>query len=106
MAEKIKKQDNVLVAAGRDKGKTGKVLGIKKKAGKAVVEGVNVYKKHQKPSKKYPQGGIIDVTVPIEMSNLMVICKTCNKAVKVRFKNTGKDKRRICAKCGEVVDAS
>jgi len=106
MSSKIRKQDLVLVTAGKDKNKTGKVLSVLKKSDKAVVEGVNIFKKHQKPSKKYPQGGIIDVTVPVNISNLMVVCQSCNKPSRVKFKNTGKDKRRICGKCGEVINAS
>lgn len=106
MAFKIKKQDTVIVIAGKDKNKTGKVLSVRVKDKKAIVEGVNIFKKHQKPSKKYPQGGIVDVTMPIEMSNLMLVCASCNKPTRIRFKNTGKDKRRICAKCGEVINAA
>lgn len=106
MASKIKKNDTVLIIAGRDKSKTGKVLAVSPKAGKAVVEGVNIYKKHQKPSNKYPQGGIIDVTLPIEISNMAVVCAGCNKPSRVKFKNDGKEKRRICGKCGEVINAA
>lgn len=106
MAFKIRKNDTVIVTTGKDKNKTGKVLFVSPKNEKAVVEGVNIYKKHQKPSNKYPQGGIIDVTVPINFSNLMVVCQTCNKPTRVKFKNVGKDKRRVCGKCGEVINAS
>lgn len=106
MASKIVKQDTVIVTAGKDKNKTGKVLSVVKKSNKAVVEGVNIFKKHQKPSKKYPQGGIIDVTLPMSISNLMVVCQACNKPTRIRFKNSAKDKRRVCVKCGEVINAS
>lgn len=102
----IKKNDNVLVITGKDKGKTGKVLSVMLKTGKIVVEGVNQYKKHIKPSNKYPQGGIIDFNAPMETSNVMVICSGCSKASRLKVKNTGNDKRRVCGKCGEVVDAS
>lgn len=102
----IKKGDQVLVTAGRDKGKTGKVLTVNTKVLKAVVDGVNIYKKHVKPSSKYPQGGIIDKNVPIVISNLAVVCPACQKPTRIGYKNTGRDKRRFCKKCGEVVDAS
>jgi large subunit ribosomal protein L24 len=102
----IKKNDNVLVIAGKDKGKTGKILSVFLKTGKVVVEGINQYKKHIKPSGKYPQGGIIDFNAPMEASNVMVICPGCSKSSRVKVKNTGKDKRRICGKCGEVIDAA
>jgi len=100
---KITKGDIVLVAAGKDRGKTGKVISVDAVSGRAIVEGLNIYKKHVKPSKKYPQGGIIDKNQPIQISNLMIICQGCKKAVKVKMKNFGKEKRRACKNCGEVV---
>lgn len=103
---RIKKGDNVLVLAGKDRNKTGKIIKINTKDKKAVVEGINIVKKHIKPSQKYPQGGIIDKNAPLQISNLMVICPSCKKAARVKVKNTGKDKRRVCGKCGEVLDAS
>jgi len=103
---KVKKSDRVLMISGRDRGKAGKVISVNPKLKTAVVEGINLYKKHAKPSRKYPQGGIIDVNVPVKISNLMVICPACQKAVRTKYKNTGKDKRRICNKCHEVIDAA
>lgn len=102
----IIKGDIVLVLNGKDRAKTGKVVLIDPKSSKALVEGVNVYKKHVKPSKKYPQGGIIDVNARISLSNLMVICPSCKKATKVNAKNLRKEKRRVCKKCGEVISAA
>lgn len=99
----IKKNDQVIVIAGKDKGKTGKVMNVNNKTAKAAVEGLNVYKKSVKPSKKYPQGGIIDINSPIQISNLMVICPACKKAARIGVKNSGKEKRRICKKCSEVI---
>ncbi len=103
---KIKKNDTVLVLAGKDRGKTGKVVSVNPKGNSVLVEGVNKFKKNAKPSNKYPQGGIIDITKPINISNAQVICASCNKPTRVFFKNSGTQKRRICRKCGEVVDAS
>lgn len=103
---KIRKNDNVVVITGKDKGKVGKVIAVLPKDGKVIVEGVNIVKKHQKPSKKYPQGGIIDKNMPMQSGNIMIICKSCNKPTRLGFKNSGKDKRRICKQCGEVVDAA
>lgn len=99
----IKKGDTVLIAKGKDRGKTGKVVKIVT-PDKLLVEGLNQYKKHIKPSKKYPQGGIIDTPLPLQVSNVMIICPTCNKAVRVRSLDSGKEKRRVCAKCNEVLD--
>ncbi len=99
----IKRGDTVLITKGKDRGKTGKVVRIVA-PDKLLVEGLNQYKKHIKPSKKYPQGGIIDTPMPMQISNTMIICPTCKKAVRIRFKNSGKEKRRVCAKCSEVLD--
>jgi large subunit ribosomal protein L24 len=99
----IKKGDQVLVGAGKDKGKTGKVIYVDKKSLRVAVEGLNVYKKNVKPSKKYPQGGIIDINAPMAISNLTLVCGSCKKATRVGLKNSGKDKRRICKKCSEVI---
>jgi len=99
----VKKGDTVLVIKGKDRGKTAKVVKIVAPE-KLLLEGLNQYKKHIKPSKKYPQGGIIDTPLPMQASNTMIICPTCKKAVRARNKNSGKEKRRICAKCSEVLD--
>lgn len=106
MSLRLKKNDLVLVIAGKDKGKTGKVVLVDPKNGFVVVEGVALVKKHQKPSKKYPQGGIIDKNMPIRIENVMVVCGSCNKATRVGYKNDSKDKTRVCKKCGEVLNAS
>jgi large subunit ribosomal protein L24 len=103
---KIKKGDTVLVVTGKDNAKTGKIVSVDPKNNKAIVDGINIYKKHVKPNKKYPQGGIIDKSVPIRISNLMVICPNCKKATRIGKKNIGREKRRVCLKCKEVVDAS
>ncbi len=103
---KIIKGDIVLVQTGKDRGKTGKVVSVDIKSERAVVEGLNVYKKHVKPSKKYPQGGIIDKNVAMKASNLMIVCQGCKKAVRVSMKNSGKEKRRACKKCGEVLSVA
>jgi len=104
MKLKIKKNDLCFIKTGKDAGKTGKVLKVS--TGKVIIEGINIFKKHAKGSKKYPQGGIIDINKPIDISNIMVICPNCKKAVRLRYKNSGVEKRRICIKCSEVADAS
>ena len=103
---KIKKNDTVLVLSGKDRGKSGKVVSVNPASGMIAVDGVNKFKKHAKPSQKYPQGGIIDITRPVNSSNLMVVCPGCKKATRISFKNEGTHKRRTCKKCGEVVDAA
>lgn len=103
---KIKKGDLVLVKTGKEKGKTGKVVSADLKAGNAIVEGLNIYKKNAKPSKKYPQGGIIDLAKPINLSNLMVICPSCKKATRATVKRVKGSSSRICKKCNEVLNVS
>jgi large subunit ribosomal protein L24 len=67
---KIKKGDTVIVISGESKGKSGKIVEVDKDKGRAVVEGVNLVKKHSKPNSKYPQGGIVEIAAPIHLSNL------------------------------------
>lgn len=102
---KIKVGDTVMIVKGKDAPKSGKIVSVSPKASKAIVEALNQYKKHIKPSKKYPQGGIVDMSQPIEISNLRIVCPSCKKAARVSFKNSGREKRRICKKCNEVIDA-
>lgn len=102
---KINKGDSVLVIKGKSRGKTGKVSFSDPKSKKVIVEGVNIYKAHVKPSNKYPQGGIIDKNMPLAIENVMVICPGCKKVTKVKVKGDGRDKKRICAKCMETLDA-
>ncbi|MDH4358577.1 MAG: 50S ribosomal protein L24 [Candidatus Berkelbacteria bacterium] len=104
--EKIRKGDTVVVAKGRDRGKVGPVIKVIISSQKALVDGVNIYKKQIKPSKKYPQGGIIDMSQPIPVSNLRIICPNCKKMTKARFKNLGKEKRRVCINCKEILDVT
>lgn len=102
---RIKKGDNVLVIAGKDNGKKGKVLRVLPKEGRVVVEGVNRVKKHQKPTRALPQGGINKIESPLNMSNVMLVCGRCNKPTRVGVKVLdNKEKVRYCKKCGEVID--
>ena len=96
----IKKDDKVIVLSGKDKGKQGKVLIADPKAGKVIVEGVNVATKHQKPQKQGQEGGIIKVETPIYVSKVMLVCPKCGKATRVAHKITDGKKARVCKKCG------
>ena len=106
---RIKKGDTVIVIAGDDRGKTGKVLKLFSKGNKAIVEGVNFIKRHTRPSQKNRKGGIIEKEGPVNLSNLMVHCSKCSSPTKIGFrileeKGKGKkDKTRICRKCGEII---
>ena len=100
---KIKKNDIVMVLAGRDKGKTGKTLKIFPKKSKVIVEGVNFVKKHLRRTREDQKGGIIQKESPIDFSNLAIFCKGCSKPTKVGY-NLLKDgtNSRFCKKCNEV----
>lgn len=102
---KLKKNDLVMVVAGKEKGKSGRILQILSKKDRAIVEKVNFVKRHQRPSGQQRQGGIIEKEAPIHISNLMLICETCNKPVRagMRILEDGK-KARYCKKCGELID--
>ena len=96
----IKKDDKVVVISGKDKGKEGKVLSANPKAGKVIVEGVNVASKHMKPKKQGEQGGIIKMETPIYACKVMVVCPKCGKATRVAHKLVDGKSVRVCKKCG------
>ncbi|MCQ2221488.1 MAG: 50S ribosomal protein L24 [Prevotella sp.] len=100
----IKKDDQVIVLAGTDKGKTGKVLKVLVEKQRAIVEGVNIVKKSAKPSAKNPQGGIVEMEAPIHISNLSLIDPKSGKATRIaiRVKEDG-SKVRIAKKSGEEI---
>jgi large subunit ribosomal protein L24 len=103
---RIKKDDKVKVLAGKDKGKIGKVLKVVKKTNRVVVENINVVKVHQRPTQANPQGGIIDKAMPIDVSNLMIMCNSCVKPTRIGMKQLEDGKRvRICKKCNEQIDS-
>ena len=101
MASRLKKGDTVVVLAGKDKGKKGKILNVFD--GGVIVEKVNVAKKHQKPTKAF-QGGIIEKPMPVDPSKLMLVCPKCTKASRVRFAVIEDRSVRKCASCGEIMD--
>jgi large subunit ribosomal protein L24 len=100
---KIKKNDKVLVQSGKDKGKTAKILKVFPEKGKVVVEGINIIKKHQRPTQNF-QGGIIDRPNPIRVAKLMLVCPRCSKPTRVGYKSQDEKKVRYCKKCSETID--
>ena len=100
---KIKKNDTILVLAGKDKGKTGKVLARVPFTDRMIVEGVNFVKKHQRRTREDQKGGIVQKEASIHRSNLALFCKGCNRPTKAGF-DVLKDgtKTRFCKKCKEV----
>lgn len=101
---KLKKGDTVMVLAGREKGKTGTVTATHPTENKVTVEGINVVKKHVKPNKKYPQGGIIDVTKPIWVSKVAIVDPSTKKPSKIGMSVEKDGKRtRIFKKSGKEI---
>jgi large subunit ribosomal protein L24 len=115
---KIKRDDTVLVLTGRDRGKTGVVRSIigggdlvkvkghrpKVKEDVAFVTGINMVKRHKKQQSGVQQAGIIEKEMPMPLSKLMVVCKSCSKAVRVGFQTRADGKHRVCRKCGQDID--
>ena len=100
---KIKKGDKVKITAGRDRGRDGKVEKVYEKAGRILIEGLNQYKRHVKKNDKLPQGGIIDVPRPIDVSKVMLVCPKCGKVARVGYKLEKNKKVRICKRCESVI---
>jgi large subunit ribosomal protein L24 len=102
---KIRRNDNVLVITGKDRGKTGKVRFAYPKKDKVLVEGVNFVKKHSKARGAVRQAGIIDLEQPLDISNVMFICAKCNKPARIGFRKLEDGRRvRFCRVCGEVIE--
>lgn len=100
----IKKEDTVVVLAGKYKGRRGRVLAVDREKGRILIEKINVIKKHMKPNKTYSQGGIIEKESPINLSNAMLLCPKCDKPTKVGAVVADGGKHRACKKCKEVID--
>ncbi|MEW6424092.1 MAG: 50S ribosomal protein L24 [Bacillota bacterium] len=100
----VRKGDTVLVISGKDAGKRGKVLAVEPQRSRVVVEGVNVVKRHARPTRAMPQGGIIEKEAPIHSSNVMLVCNKCHKPTRIAKKFLAdEEKARVCKKCGEII---
>ena len=102
----VKKGDKVVVIAGKDKGKTANVLEVSPSDNKVLVDGVNVVTKHQKPRSQEDKGGIVKKSVPMEASNVMVVCPNCDHATRVKHGEVEGKKVRTCSKCGGSLDVT
>lgn len=100
----VRKGDTVLVITGKDAGKRGKVVSVAPRTGRLIVEGVNVVKRHTRPTRRIPQGGIVEKEAPIHVSNVMLLCGKCHQPTRAgrRVLEDG-SKVRVCKKCGEVL---
>lgn len=100
---KIKKGDNVLIIAGKDKGRTGKITKSFPKELKVLVEGINLKKKHVRPRKQGEKGQVVQTPAPMDVSNIKIICPKCGKAARVGYKTEKDIKNRICKKCKQII---
>ena len=97
---KLKKNDQVQVQNGKEKGKQGKVLRIDRDGGRLYIEGLNMVKKAMKKTKENQQGGIATIEAPIQLSNVMIVCRKCGPT-RIGYKVSDGTKSRVCRKCGE-----
>ena len=102
MARHVRKDDEVIVTAGKDKGRRGKVLRVLTKRDRVIVDGVNVRRKHVKPTQSNPQGGVVSVAMPIHISNVSPVDKA-GKPTRVRFEERDGAKVRVAVTTGEVL---
>jgi large subunit ribosomal protein L24 len=101
----VKRGDLVGVIAGRERGKRGKVLRVLPEKGRVVIEHVNMLKKHQRPTQKLRQGGIIEREGPLALSNVLPICGRCDKPSRTGFTLLADGRKtRVCRRCGESID--
>ncbi len=96
---RLRQGDIVQVTAGRAKGKSGKILRIDHAKARVYIEAVNTVKRHMRPSKQHPQGGMVDKEAPIQWSSVMLVCGKCAKPVRVKMKMDKEGKKRVCVKC-------
>jgi len=105
MALKLRKNDNVMIIAGKEKGTTGKVLKVLSDKDRAIIERLNLVKRHTKPRGPQQPGGILEKEASIHVSNLMLMCDRCNAPIRFGHKVLGDGKKvRICRRCGETID--
>jgi len=102
---KIRKNDMVLIIAGKDKGKKGKVRLVFPKENRLIIDGINMVKRHSRARGAARQAGIIELEAPLHASNVMLLCNKCNQPTRVgfRFLDDGR-KVRICHSCREIID--
>jgi large subunit ribosomal protein L24 len=101
----VRRGDLVAVIAGRERGKRGKVLRVLHDRGRLLVEKVNMVKRHQRPTQKLRQGGIIEREGPLALANVLLVCGRCDRPARTGIKVLGDQRRiRVCKRCGEAID--
>jgi len=96
---KVKKGDNILVIAGKDKGRVAKILKSLPKERRILVEGINIKSKHVRAKRQGEKGQMVKLSLPVDISNVKFLCPKCNKASRLGYKIVGDKKFRICKKC-------
>ena len=105
MAAKIRRDDTVQVLQGRDRGRRGDVRQLFTKKGRAIVTGVNMVKKHRRSGNPQEPSGIIEMEAPLDMSNLALVCSSCDRPTRVGFRTLEDDRKvRFCKRCDEAID--
>jgi large subunit ribosomal protein L24 len=101
----IRKNDSVMVIAGKERGKTGKVLRVVRDKDALIIERMNLVKRHTRPRGPQQPGGIVEKEAPVHVSNVMIMCDKCNVPVRIGRKTLGDGKKiRICRRCGEALE--
>ena len=101
----LKKGDEVIILSGRDRGRRGKIQRVLSREGKVIIEGLNLAKKHAKPTKTNPQGGVIDKVIPMPAGKVMLVCSGCNQPTRLRREAAVDGELvRICRQCGRTID--
>lgn len=100
---KIKTGDTVLITAGDDKSRTGKVIKVFPKESKLLVEGINIQKRHKRPKKEGEKGQVVEKSGAIALSNVKLICPKCNKPTRLAVQKEAKKKLRVCKNCGQTL---
>ena len=100
---KLKKGDSVLIIAGKDKGRTAKILRALPKELKVLVDGINLKKKHVRPKKEGEKGQVVAIPAPMDVSNVKLVCPKCGKATRVGYATEKDVKNRICKKCKQII---
>ena len=95
----IKKGDTIKIIAGKDRGKTGKVLMVFPERSRISVEGINLYKKHSRPKRQGEKGEIVEILRPFHISNAQIVCSSCHRVTRVGHRYEGSQKIRYCKKC-------
>lgn len=100
---KLKRNDEVIIVKGKDKGKRGKIEKVFTKENKILIPGINLYKKHYKSRMQNKPSEIIEITKPFPVGNVAIICPNCKKQARIGYKMDNKEKIRICKKCNKKI---